>query len=543
MDKPMGELREFHRERIGSLLRRQKQHCALPSGSDSADTKTDTDSSKPKRESAANIVLSTPELVAMIFEYLPTRRLVKIAFLCKLWFSTFDPIAWRHLVFRQSSTGLRRLAHCGDWVQSIQFGTPETEIALIDLSAILPLTPRLTSIDLINCETKEHPLTALAPYQQLESIAFKQHANQVITMESSTDVFAAWPRLKLLCIFSQSLLEARGAQVALERAILSSTSLHRLQTIQLCGLIHWLPSTLVHMVRTNLDHLLSFELNCPLYHFKSEIATALAGSPRLESLGIHNCLPDITSTSALKTMIETHPRLKCLSLTIWTLRSVILAPLMQKCQSLVALRLERCYISYRAIRLFLMNCPHLRELRLLSLREMVSMDLFRGEPWVCRGLEELRIDCLSNEFLTAEAKDQATQTMWGKLETLTRLRFLVLTFVVRGSPKGLHLTKVGLRNKDRIKDKDKEKIKEGKGWKRLKALEQMEQLGLMGYGAWGYADVAWLADSFPRLLEYWYEPEELETPNRAWLRKARPGLELVPCAQGTGRSALFCLSL
>ncbi|KAF9132530.1 hypothetical protein BGW39_011882 [Mortierella sp. 14UC] len=547
----MDALRGFHHVRIASLLRRQQHLRALQSGTyvsltnDGPTTSSGSGRGTPTEETATTKFLQIPELIYLVLEHIPLKALPQTCLVSKLWSVFAQPLLWRHIHLQDSDqvdSMTPSLATNGLWIQSLDFrnfafrgtefydsdpniGCMQSNLYTIDLANILPHTPRLQSIDVRDCDMDRHPLNILSRYPQLESIAFTQFPHHILenVHEGTADIFAAWPHLKRLRISATYEKAITHAQRALENVFRSSKSL-RLETLELDNFPHWIHSTLHLLVTNNVNHLLHLSLTkCSLVMIGLE--KALSGSARLESLGLHDCS---NSPHHLQRILEKHPQLKHLSLTAWMDLLPNKTTLLARAggRSLVSLDFVACEMPAEAARQFLNHCPHLRKLRIEPLEGPAVMNLFLGEPWKCQGLEELwldRIDYQPNEIPNVEARDQGIKAMWRQLAALTRMRILLLKFELPDGSRVLHPKNI----KTCAFEKKNEIVLED-GRYRLEALTRLKRFGVVGYKMWDFADVAWLAQSFPRLERFWYDRGELEVPQWSWLRKDRLDVAMVP---------------
>ncbi|KAG0379129.1 hypothetical protein BGX24_001592 [Mortierella sp. AD032] len=544
-DDSMDALRGFHRERIASLLRRQQQHLGVLQSETSLPFIA-TDSSNRgilADETVATRFQQIPELVLMVLEHIPLSHLPQISLVSKLWSILAQPLLWRNIHLEDTyQVGLMTpyVTTHGLWIQSLDFrdfefratgfydsdpsiGSMRSNLYMIDLASILPHTPRLQSIDVRDCDMDQHPLNILSSYPQLESIAFTQYPHHILDNihKGTADIFTAWPHLKRLRISATSEKEITYALRALENAFRGSKSQH-LEIIELDNFPHWLHSTFTFLVANSADHIVQLSLtNCRI--FLTEFENAISGSSQLESLGLHDVS---NSPHHLKRILEKHPRLRHLSLTGWMDlfldKTTLLAHTCS--QSLVSLDLVDCEMPADAAGQFLVQCLHLRKFRLEPLEGPAVMNLFLGESWKCLGLEEIwldRIEYQPDEFSTTNARDGAIRAMWRQLAALTRMKVLFLKFELPNSSKVLH-------RKNLKTNMFLDEIIPDDGRYRLEALTRLKRLGVVGYKIWEFMDVAWLAQSFPRLERFWYDRSELEVPQWSWLRKDRPDVALVP---------------
>ncbi|KAG0297855.1 hypothetical protein BGZ96_004506 [Linnemannia gamsii] len=536
-DSSMDVLVQFHRERIASLLKRrqQQQRRAQQSKATLSDLSLQGRTVINSHLSAPEMVLAIPELILVILEFLPFENLPQVCLVCNLWRTLAQPLLWRQDIFLENYYQIRAFTDAvvthGVWVKSLDFSTRINNdekadggpLARIDLTNILPYTPRLRSIDVRECAMDEHPLLALAPYSQLESIDFTQTQYQILDLGSdgSRDFFAAWPQLKHLRISGKEGDYKFMASTALEKALLVSNSLH-LETMELSNFPFWMESTIHHVVSTNAGYLRHLNLtNCNFFPLVFE--EVLAGATQLESLGLHCCS---ISQDSLVGIAQAHPRLKSLSLSqLIELPTDAMAEVARAYPSLVSLALRDCGNIAKAARQFLAHCPQLCSLHIYDLAGPNVMDIFLGAPWVCRGLEDIqieRIDYRPDEFSSAEVRDNAIKAMWGQLAAQTLLHSLLLRFCLPHSgakilhPNGFH---------DSVQEKDRIMLDDGRY--QLGALKRLRRFGLQGYSMWEYADVAWMVRSFPRLERFQYDRKELTIPQWSWLRTHHPSIQLI----------------
>ncbi|KAF9547212.1 hypothetical protein EC957_008722 [Mortierella hygrophila] len=475
----------FHRQRIASLLKRQEQQRraqhSLSPPSESANTTT------VSPLSASETFLTIPELVLTVFNFLYTKDLPQACLVCSLWSALAQPLLWRHGIRLESDSQIQAfaapIAICGAWVQSLDFnaksdGEEDIPLSYIDLSNILRHTPQLRRIDVRERTMDEHPLMALAPCSQLESIAFTQYQDHVLDLgaDGNRDIFSAWPQLKHLSISGTDWERPSAAAASLERALVVTKSLH-LETINLAFLLSWSPLTVHHLVRTNADHLR--HLNLATCHFIPQefFEEILAGATHLESFGLRECL---YIPERLPQIAQTHPRLKCLSLTDGVgFPADVVIQVARACPLLESLELDSCEDTVIAARQFLAHCPHLRTLILFPLEGPNVMDLFLGEPW----------------FTLPESGAKVRH------------------------PDGNNANK-SQHKKDRIQHDD--------GFYQLGALKRLKSLGVIGYSVWEFGDVEWMARSFPWLELFWYRRDDMAVPQLSWLCTHRPEIELSP---------------
>ncbi|KAG0273890.1 hypothetical protein BGZ95_010317 [Linnemannia exigua] len=546
-DGSMDALRGFHRERMASLLRRQQKHLDNLQ-SETSLIITTTGSSHDgisAMETATTRFKRIPELVLMVLEYSPLSHLPQISLVSKLWSVLAQPLLWRNIHVEDSyqvESMMLSLATHGLWIQSLDFrnfefratdfydsdpriGSMRSNLYTIDLASILPHTPRLQSIDVRDCNMEQHPLNILSSYPQLESIAFTQYPHHILNNvhDGTADIFTAWPHLKRLCISATSENAVTYALRALENAFRGSKAQH-LEIIELDNFPHWLHSTFTVLVSNSADHIVQLSLtNCRI--FLTAIENAISSSSQLESLGLHDVS---NSPQHLQRILEKHPRLRHLSLTGWMDLLLDKTTLLARTgsQSLVSLNLVDCEMPADAARQFLIQCPHLRRFRLEPLEGPAVMSLFLGEPWKCQGLEEIwldRIEYMPSEISSTRARDEAIRAMWSQLAALTRMQFLFLKFELPNSSKVLHPK--DLKTNKFLK---KHEIILDDGRNRLEALKRLKRFGVVGYRMWEFMDVAWLAQSFPKLERFWYDRSDLEVPQWSWLRKELPDVALVP---------------
>lgn len=532
----MDVLVQFHRERIASLLkRRQQQRRAQQSLATLSDLSLQERTVTNSHLSAPEKFLDIPELILVVLEFLPVEDLPQVCLVCNLWRTLAQPLLWRQDIFLENYYQIRAFTNAvvthGVWVQSLDFSNRINNderleggpLALIDLTNILPHTPRLRSIDVRECAMDKHPLIVLAPYPQLESIDFTQSQHQILDLGSdgSRDFFAAWPRLKHLRISGKEGDYKFEASTALEKALLVSNSLH-LETMELSNFPFWMESTIHHVVSTNAGYLRHLNLtNCNFFPLVFE--EILAGAMQLEFFELDRCF---ISKDSLVRIAQAHPRLKSLFLSrLIELPTDAMVDVARACPSLVSLALGDCGNIAKAARQFLAHCPQLRSLHIYDLPGPNVMDLFMGAPWVCRGLEDIqieRIDYRPDEFSSAEARDKAIKAMWGQLAAQTLLHSLLLRFCLPQSgakvlhPHGYH---------DNVQVKDRIMLEDGRY--QLEALRRLRRFGLQGYSMWEYADVAWMVRSFPRLERFQYHRKELTIPQWSWLRIHHPGIQLI----------------
>ncbi|KAF9139570.1 hypothetical protein BG015_001970 [Linnemannia schmuckeri] len=532
-DNSIGALVQFHRQRIASLLKRQEQQLRAQQSLSSLASSVNTTITSPLP--ASETFLTIPELVLTVLKFLPTKNLPQVCLVCNLWSALAQPILWRQDIRLESDFQIQAFATSvithGAWVQSLDFSTrkdDEEGISLthIDLTNIIPYTPRLRSIDVRDRTMDEHPLILLAPCSQLESIAFSQCQARILEfgVDDNRDFFSAWPQLKHLRISGTDKECISSASASLEKALVSSKSLH-LETLELDFFRFWCPSTIHHLVRTNAGHLRHLDIATCKFSLL-EFEKILARATQLESLGLHRCP---YSVECLLRIAETHPQLKRLSLTDWFDFPIdVVTQVARACPLLEFLELEECGDMGIAARQFLAHCPRLRTLSLFPLEGPNVMNLFLGEPWVCQGLEEFRVEAIEyqpDEFPSAEARNRAIRAMWQQLAAQTRLQSLLLQFSLpKSGAKVLH-PDGDFRNSPQSK---KNRILLDDGLHQLGALKRLKHLGVIGYSTWDFADVEWMARSFPWLELFWYHRDDMTVPQWSWLRTHRPEIELIP---------------
>lgn len=534
MDNSIDALVMFHRQRIASLLKRQEQQRRAQHSLLSVSMSANTTTVSPL--SASETFLTIPELVLTVLKFLYTKDLSQACLVCSLWSALAQPLLWRHSIRLGSDSQFQAfaasVANCGAWVQSLDFSTKshdEEGISLshIDLTNILSHTPQLRWIDVRDRRMDEHPLIVLAPCSQLESIAFTQCQYRVLNLGAggSRDIFSAWPQLKHLSISGTDWEKQSAAATSLEKALMATKSLH-LETINLDFFPSWSPLTVHHLVRTNADHLRHLDLatcNFIPHEFFEEI---LAGATQLESFGLHKCLH---APERLLRIAQTHPRLKRLSLTDWVeFPTDVVTQVARACPLLESLELDNCGDAVIAARQFLAHCPHLRTLILYPLEGPNVMNLFLSEPWVCKELVEFRVEGIEyrpDEFKSTEARDGAIKAMWRQLAAQTHMQSLLLQFTLPKS--GAKVLQPDGNNANKSQDK-KDRIQHEDGLYQLGALKRLKDLGVIGYSVWEFADVEWMARSFPWLELFWYHRDDMAVPQSSWLRTHRPEIELSP---------------
>ncbi|KAF8943800.1 hypothetical protein BGZ47_005060 [Haplosporangium gracile] len=531
-DNSIGALVQFHRARIASLLKRQEQQLRAQQSLSSSASSVHTTIASPL--SASETFLTIPEVVRIVFKFLPTKDLPQVCLVCNLWSALAQPLLWRQDIRLESDSRIQVFAASvvthGAWVQSLDFSTKKDDeqginLTHVDLTNIIPYTPRLRSIDVRDRTMDEHPLIILAPCSQLESIAFSQCQARVLDLgvDDNRDLFSAWPQLKHLRISGTDKERISSASVSLEKALVSSSSLH-LETLELDFFWFWCPSTIYHLIRTNAGHLRHLDIATCKFSLL-EFEEILAEAPQLESLGLHMCA---YSTESLLRIAKTHPQLKRLSLTDWFEFPIdVVTQVARACPLLEFLELEKCGNMGIAARQFLAHCPRLRTLNLFPLEGPNVMNLFLGEPWVCQGLEEFRVEAIEyqpDEFPSTEARNRAIKAMWRQLAAQTQLQSLLLQFSLpKSGAKVLH-PDGEFRNSSQDR---KNRILLGDGLHQLGALKRLKHLGVVGYSMWDFADVEWMARSFPWLELFWYHRDDMTVPQSSWLRTHRPEIELI----------------
>ncbi|KAK3809025.1 MAG: hypothetical protein JOS17DRAFT_540129 [Linnemannia elongata] len=533
-DNSVDALVMFHRQRIASLLKRQEQQRRAQHTLLSKSMSASTIAVSPL--SASETFLTIPELVLTVLKFLYTKDLAQACLVCSLWSALAQPLLWRHGTRLGSDFKVQAfaasVANCGAWVQSLHF-SPKSHLdegislSHIDLTNILSHTPQLRWIDVRERIMDEHPLMALAPCSQLESIAFTQYQDRVLDLgaDGSRDIFSAWPQLKHLSISGTTWERQSAAASSLEKALVATKSLH-LETINLDFFPSWSPLTVHHLVRTNADHLRHLDLATCNFIPQEFFEEILAGVTQLESFGLHKCLHD---PKELLRIAQTHPRLKRLSLTDWIeFPTNIVTQVARACPLLEYLELDNCGDAVIAARQFLAHCPQLRTLILFHLEGPNVMNLFLGEPWVCKGLDEFRVEGIEyrpDEFTSAATRNVAIKAMWRQLAAQTHMQSLLLQFTLpKSGAKVLH--PYG-DNPNKSQDK-KDRIHHEEGLYQLRALKRLKDLGVLGYSVWEFADVEWMARSFPWLELFWYDRDDMAVPQSSWLRTHRPEIELSP---------------
>ena len=208
-DNSIDALVMFHRQRIASLLKRQEQQRRAQHSLLSVSMSANTTTVSPL--SASKTFLNIPELVLTVLNFLYTKDLPQACLVCSLWSALAQPLLWRHGICLGSDSQIQAfaasVATCGAWVQSLNFnakshGEKGISLSYINLTNILSHTPQLRSIDVRDRIMDEHPLIALAPCSQLQSIAFTQCQDRVLDLgaDGNRDMFSAWPQLKHLSI-------------------------------------------------------------------------------------------------------------------------------------------------------------------------------------------------------------------------------------------------------------------------------------------------------------------------------------------------------
>lgn len=532
-DNSIDALVMFHRQRIASLLKRQEQRRRAQHFLSSVSMSANTTTISPL--SASEAFFTIPELVLTVLKFLYMEDLPQACLVCRLWSALAQPLLWRHDIRLESDSQIQAFAAsvttCGAWVQSLDFRTRSNEeefpFSHIDLTNILPHTPQLRWIDVRDRTMDKHPLMVLAPCSQLESIAFTQCEDHFLDLgpDGNRDIFSVWPQLKHLSISGTDWERQSAAAALLEKALVDTKSLH-LETINLDTFPTWSPLTVHHLVRTNADYLRYLDLvNCRfiLHDFFEE---TLVAATQLESFGLHKCLH---ATRRLLQFAQTHPRLKRLSLTDWVhFPTDVMTQVARACPLLESLELDNCGDTVIAARQFLAHCPHLRTLILFPLDGPNVMDLFLGEPWVCKGIEKFRIkriDYQPSAFTSTEARDGAIKAMWRQLAAQTHMRSLLLQFTL---PK--YGAMVLHPDGDSARKSQHKKVRNlhDDGLYQLEALKRLKELGVIRYCVWEFADVEWMARSFPCMKRFWYHRDEVSVPQSSWLRFHRPEIWLGP---------------
>lgn len=531
-DNSIDALVMFHRQRIASLLKRQEQQRRAQRSLSSVSVSTNTIAVSPL--SASETFFTIPELVLAVLKFLYMKDLPQACLVCRLWSALAQPLLWRHDIRLESDSQIQAFAAsvtiCGAWVQSLDFSTKShdkegTSLTHIDLTNILPHTPQLRWIDVRGRAMDEHPLMVLASCSQLESIAFTQCEDRVLDLgaDGNRDIFSAWPQLRHLSISGTDWEGQSAAAALLEKALVATKSLH-LETINLDTFPSWSSWTVHHLVRSNADHLRHLDLvscNFIPHNFFEE---TLVGATQLESFGLHKCLH---APEKLLRLAQTHLRLKRLSLTDWVkFPSDVVTQIARACPLLESLEFNNCGDTVIAARQFLAHCPHLRTLILFPLQGPNVMDLFLGEPWVCKGIEEFRVERIEyrpDAFTSTEARDGAIKAMWRQLAAQTHVQSLLLQFTLPKS--GAKVLRPDGDNAKKSRDK-KVRIQHDDGLYQLGALKRLKNLGVIGYSVWEFADVEWMARSFPWLEQFWYQRDELAVPLSSWLRTHRPEIKL-----------------